>query len=85
VQSSLNLVEQQYILELNTTYIQLGQFLSNLEALDNIVKINTLDVMPMTDAESGKKQIGNQKVTAPKVARYKVALELSVFKVQKEV
>ena len=83
VQSGLNLVEQQYIMELNTSYVQLGQFLSNLEALDNIVKINTLDVMPLTEADSGQ----NKKVTAssgPRIARYKVAIELSVFKVQKE-
>ena len=85
IQSGLHLVEQQYIMELNTTYVQLGQFLSNLEALDNIVKINTLDVTPITDVDSGQKQTGKQKATGPKVARYKVALELSVLKVQKEV
>lgn len=80
IQSSLHIVEQQYIIELNTTYIQLGQFLSNLEALDNIVKINTLDVMPLTESGSDK----GQKTTGPRIARYKVALELSVFKVQRE-
>jgi Tfp pilus assembly protein PilO len=85
IQSGLHLVEQQYIMELNTTYIELGQFLSNLEALDNIVKINTLDVTPLTDAEMGKKAVGEVKASAPRVARYKVALELSVLKVQKEV
>ncbi len=85
VQSSLNLVEQQYILELNTSYIQLGQFLSNLEALDNIVKINTLDVTPLSETESGQNKNKTKVATGAKVARYKVALELSVFKVQKEV
>lgn len=85
IQSGVNIVEQQYILELNTTYVQLGQFLANLEALDNIVKINTLDVMPLTDADtsSGKNKTGES--TGPRIARYKVALELSVFKVQREV
>lgn len=84
IQSGLHLVEQQYIMEVNTTYVELGQFLSNLEALDNIVKINTLDVTPLSDADSGRKQTGEQKVTTKKIARYKVALELSVLKVQKE-
>jgi Tfp pilus assembly protein PilO len=85
IQSSLNLVEQQYIMELNTTYVQLGQFLSNLEALDNIVKINTLDVMPLTEAESSRQSKTKDIVAAaPRIARYKVALELSVFKVQRE-
>lgn len=84
IQTGVNLVEQQYILELNTTYVQLGQFLANLEALDNIVKINTLDVMPLTDAESGKAGSQTAVQTGPRIARYKVALELSVFKVQRE-
>jgi archaellum biogenesis ATPase FlaH len=83
VQSSLNLVEQQYIMELNTSYVELGQFLSNLEALDNIVKINTLDVMPLTTTETGPTS-KTSTTTGPRSARYKVAIELSVFKVQKE-
>lgn len=82
IQSGLNLVEQQYLMELNTTYIQLGQFLANLEALDNIVKIKTLDVMPVGDIDSGKKKSDTN--TGPKIARYKVALELSVYKVKRE-
>jgi len=84
IQSSANLVEQQYIIELNTTYVQLGQFLGNLEALDNIVKINTLDVMPLTYADTGqsKKKTDTEAVT--RIARYKVSLELSVFKVKRE-
>ena len=83
VQSGLNLVEQQYIMELNTSYVQLGQFLSNLEALDNIVKINTLDVMPLSDTGTGQNK-NNTKATVAQAARYKVAIELSVFKVQRE-
>jgi Tfp pilus assembly protein PilO len=83
IQSSLNLVEQQYIMELNTTYVQLGQFLANLEALDNIVKINTLDVTPITDTKSSQMKTSST-ASGPPVARYKVALELSVFKVVKE-
>ena len=83
IQTSINLVEQQYIMELNTTYIQLGQFLSNLEALDNIVKINTLDVMPLTDADTSQKKTSSN-APVQRIARYKVALELSVFKVKRE-
>jgi len=83
ISGSLNLVEQQYIMEINTTYIQLGQFLANLEALDNIVKINTLDVMPLTEQSSSQMKATGP-ATGPKIARYKVALELSVFKVKRE-
>lgn len=85
VQTGLNLVEQQYFLEINTSYVELGRFLSYIEAMDNIVKINTLDVMPLTDADTGQNRNKTKIDTGPKVARYKVALELSVFKVQKEV
>ncbi|HOD17642.1 MAG TPA: type 4a pilus biogenesis protein PilO [Candidatus Cloacimonadota bacterium] len=83
VQTGLNLVEQQYIMELNSTYVELGQFLANLEAMDHIVKINTLDVMPLMESEATTKTKTGT-LSAPKVARYKVALELSVFKVVKE-
>jgi len=83
IQGKLGLVEQQYMLELNTTYVQLGRFLSNLEALDNIVKINTLDVMPQMEANSNQNK--SKTNTGPSIARYKVTLELSVFKVQREV
>lgn len=85
ISGGLNVVEQQYILELNTTYIQLGRFLSNLEALDNIVKIKTLDVMPLTSVEASQSKKKTDSPEASKVARYKVALELSVYKVHKEV
>jgi Tfp pilus assembly protein PilO len=84
IQSKVNVVEQQYIMELNTTYVQLGQFLGNIEAIDNIVKINTLDIMPLTETDSSKKKTAETVNTGPRIARYKVSLELSVFKVQKE-
>ncbi|MBM4399208.1 MAG: type 4a pilus biogenesis protein PilO [Candidatus Cloacimonetes bacterium] len=84
LQSSINLVEQQYLLEINTTYVQFGRFLTNLEALDNIVKIKSFDVMPLSDAETGQRSKKTDKVAGPRIARYKVALELSVYKVHKE-
>ncbi len=83
VQSGMNLVEQQYILELNSTYVDLGQFLANLEALDYIVKINTLDVVPETETTKSPGQKAAE-AAGPRIARYKVQLELSVFKVQRE-
>ncbi len=74
-----SMLEQQYILELNCTYIQTGQFLSELEGMDNIIKINTLDVTPIQvqNAKTGKSDVSQ-------ATRYKVTLELSVFKVVKE-
>jgi Tfp pilus assembly protein PilO len=78
--SSASMLEQQYTLELNCTYIQTGQFLSELEGMDNIIKINTLEVTPIMvqDAsKTGKSNIGQ-------ATRYKVTLELAIFKVIKE-
>ena len=77
--SSSKLVERSFILELNSTYVQLGQFLGDIEALDNIVKVNAIDVTPSTDnLNKDKKKTGLQE------SRYKVILELSVLKVFKE-
>jgi hypothetical protein len=79
--STADMLEQQYTLELNCTYVQTGQFLSELEGMDNIIKINTLDVTPIMVQDSGTKAAS----TVTQATRYKVTLELSVFKVVKEV
>jgi hypothetical protein len=76
-----SMLEQQYIMELNCTYVQTGQFLSELEGMDNIIKIRTLDVTPITVQDANSKTGGN---VAGQATRYKVTLELSVFKVVKE-
>lgn len=79
--SDASMLEQQYILELNCTYVQTGQFLSELEGMDNIIKINTLDVTPIQIQDTKSKTIT---ATPNQPTRYKVTLELSVFKVMKE-
>jgi Tfp pilus assembly protein PilO len=75
--SSANLVEQQYTMELNCTYVQMGKFLSQLESLDHIIKINHLEVKPIYDRST-------QQIEG-KATMYTVTIELSVFKVLKEV
>ena len=72
-----NLIETTYNLELEASYVQIGQFISDLEAQDNIIKIHALDISP---AQITGKDTG----TAGNVSRYKVTIELSVFKVKKE-
>jgi archaellum biogenesis ATPase FlaH len=72
------LLEQQYTLILNCTFIQMGQFLSQLESFDNITKIKVFDVTPISlDRKEG--------AVAQEITRYQVTLELSVFKIIKEV
>ncbi|MCB5252533.1 MAG: type 4a pilus biogenesis protein PilO [Candidatus Cloacimonadaceae bacterium] len=72
-----NLIETTFNLELEATYVQIGQFISDLESQDNIIKIQTLDISP---AQVSDKEV--QDVNAP--SRYRVLLEISIFKVKKE-
>lgn len=74
---SKNLIEQQYTMILNCTFIQMGQFLSKLESFDNIIKIKTLDVSPIKIDRKGSNEIDP-------VTRYQVTIELSTFKIVKE-
>ncbi len=76
ISNNKNVVEQGYSMELVCTYVQLGQFLSELESLDNISTIKTLQVNPIKE---DKKQENTKNET-----KYRVNLELSVFKVVKE-
>jgi archaellum biogenesis ATPase FlaH len=76
--SAKYLLEQQYTLILNCTFVQMGQFLSKLESFDNITKIKLFDVSPIsTDKKEGEVEIQEE-------TRYQVTIELSVFKIIKE-
>jgi len=70
-----NLIETTYNLELEATYIQIGQFISDLESQDNIIKIQTLDISPA--------QVSDEQNPLAE-SRYRVIIELSTFKVKKE-
>ena len=70
--------EHLYTLELNCTFIQMGQFLSDLENFDYIIKIKTLDIRPISQ---DKKKIAVTEIET----RYKITLQLSTFKIVKEV
>lgn len=76
--TSTFLVEQQYTMILNCTFIQMGRFLSEMESFDNIIKIKTLDITPLS---KDRKDDNSETETA---TRYKVTLELSTFKIIKE-
>ncbi len=72
-----NYAEQLYTMELNCTFVQLGQFLSDLEAFDHILNVKTLDVRPLNnDADTVYED--------ELVTHYKVTLELSTLKIVKE-
>lgn len=71
-------LEQLYTMELNCTFIQMGQFLGDLESFDHIIKVKTLDVRPV-DTDFKETITGEAPAT-----RYKVTIELSVYKIVKE-
>ena len=76
--TSTYLVEQQYTMILNCTFVQMGRFLSEMESFDNIIKIKTLDITPL----SRDRNDDNGDIET--ATRYKVTLELSTLKIIKE-
>lgn len=72
------LLETTYSLELEGTFVQMGQFVSDIEALDNIIKIQALDISPAQMSDK------NMKTADTSVSRYRITMELSIFKVKKE-
>ena len=76
--SSNRYLEQQYSMELNCDFVQLGQFLTEIERFDYIIRIKTLDVSPLVIGKKEAIPVENP------VTRYKVTLELSTFKIIKE-
>lgn len=72
------LIESTYNMELEGSYVQMGQFIADLESLDNIIKIHYIDVSPTQAAK-------DKSVTTDGVSRYRITIELSIFKVKKEV
>lgn len=68
-------VEQQYTLELNCTFVQLGNFLAELESFDNIMEVNTLSVNPVNRDE---------KTDQLAETRYRVTMLLTTVKIVKE-
>ncbi|MDP8202123.1 MAG: type 4a pilus biogenesis protein PilO [Candidatus Tenebribacter burtonii] len=76
--SDKNLVQQQYSFLLECTYVQFGQFLTDLESFDQIIEITELDVKPIK-TDDIKIEIENPET------RYKVTIQLSTFKIIKEV
>ncbi|MDP8209843.1 MAG: hypothetical protein RAO94_09000 [Candidatus Stygibacter australis] len=71
-------LEHLYTMELNCTFVQLGKFLTDMEALDSIIKIKTLDVTPyQARGKSEMMDVGAD-------TRYKITIELSTFKIIKE-
>ena len=73
-------VKQQYTMEVNATYTQIGQFLSAIESLDKIVKITTLDVQPIKNATAVYANSKKEKMET----HYRVSSEFTTVKIVKE-
>ncbi|MFO8145032.1 MAG: type 4a pilus biogenesis protein PilO [Candidatus Syntrophosphaera sp.] len=70
------MIETTYNLELQGTFQQMGRFLSAIEAMNNIIKIQYLDISPAQTSEK------SDNPNAPN--KYRITMELSIFKVKKE-
>jgi len=69
-------IEHQYTIGVTCTYLQLGQYVTALEKTDRIMRITTLDVNPVRD--------DTKNAVAAAETRYRVVLEMSVYKVKRE-
>ncbi len=78
VHSTTNNIEHQFVMNVMCTYVQFGQFLAEIERLDYIIKVNTIDVKPIRTSETVFMVDGEQ------VTQYNVVLELSALKIVKE-
>lgn len=72
-----SLVGQQYSFMIECNYVQFGQFLTELESFDQIIKITELDINPIKD------DLDEDVLEKPET-RYKVTIQLSTFKIIKE-
>ncbi|MCD4652165.1 MAG: type 4a pilus biogenesis protein PilO [Candidatus Cloacimonetes bacterium] len=81
--SAGHLIEHQYTMSIHTTYVQLGEFLTKLESFDELIKIQTLDVRPVQDKKKSA-SVDSENIRETQT-RYRVTLELSTFKILKEV
>ena len=70
------IIEQQFSIELECTYVQLGRYIARIESYDYIIRINTLDVSPQSNKFL---EVGGVRQTL-----YKVVLDLSILKIVKE-
>ncbi len=76
-QSGTGMAEAVCRLDLTGTFAQMGQFIAELEALDQLVRINYLDISPLQPEEI------EQPEDPESPANYLIALEFSLLKVVK--
>ena len=83
-------MEHQFTIVLECTYVQLGKFITKLERSDKIIRINTLDVIPLREEKKPMAQLeAEAKAEAEgdlqsQATRYRVTLDLSTYKVRRE-
>ncbi len=76
---SIYQLEHTFVMDIMCTYVQLGRFLTEIESMDYIIKVNTLDIRPVRGArETGFKEDGEA------VTQYRTIMHLSVYKIVKE-
>lgn len=70
------IIEQQFSIELECTYVQLGRYIARIESYDYLIRINTLDVRPQSNRF--------REINGVKHTLYRIVLDLSILKIVKE-
>lgn len=81
VYSPGSIIEHSFTMQLECTYLQMGRYIAALEKTNRIMRIDTIDVSPLRQEIS--KVIDPATGQPPTETRYKVTIELTLFKVKK--
>ena len=80
-------LQHQFTITLDCTYVQLGKYITKLEKSDQIIRVDLIDVKPKRE-DANKKQLQAElqgtDTGIDDVTRYIVTLDLSTFKIRKE-
>ncbi len=80
-------LQHQFTITLDCTYVQLGKYITKLEKSDQIIKVGLIDVKPKRIDEKAKRlkaELGEEASDEEDVTRYIVTLDLTTFKIRKE-
>lgn len=74
-------LQHNYSMELHCTFVQMGQLLADLESMNHIVRVETIEIRPLqTDRRARDQQV----TIETKDTVYRVNLELAAVKIVKE-
>lgn len=79
--SPATILEHEFTISFEATYEQMGKYIAMLEKMDKIISINTFDVDPIRNESE---EIIDPETGESPPTRYRVYLEVSLFKIRKK-